>query len=101
MKKELILVSVVMLIIWFSLLTFWWIKAEEITNDPCSICASKQGENVYCTMQSTIPITKTYYPNYTTTTNEEQIKKIVGEVIDKNNNKELFNFTLEEFVTTP
>lgn len=63
--KRWIILGVFMLIIWFSLLTFWWLKADEITNDPCSVCAERLGEKVICSTGDFIPITRVYYPNST------------------------------------
>lgn len=60
--KRLIVISIVMLIIWGSLLTFWYIKADEVSKDPCSICAKEQGKAVICSIGMN---TKTFYPNGT------------------------------------
>lgn len=40
---------------------FFYLKADEITKDPCSICAKQQDESVYCRIGS---LTRTFYPNY-------------------------------------
>lgn len=63
--KRLLIIAGVMLIIWFSLLTFWWIKADEVTRHPCSICAKLQGEKVLCTSGTYLLSTQTFYPNGT------------------------------------
>lgn len=55
------LIVIVMLIIWFSLLVFWWMKAEEITNHPCEVCARVMGDNVNCYTGKFQPISKTFY----------------------------------------
>ena len=66
MNKELKIVIAVMLIIWFSLLTFLYMKADAITKDPCSICSMKMGENVICTTNTEFgPVRRYYYPNGT------------------------------------
>ena len=52
-----------MLIVWSSLLGFFYMKADEITKDPCSICAEKMCEDVVCTTQTFIPARKIYYSN--------------------------------------
>lgn len=59
-----------LLIIWFTLLTFFYLKADEVTKDPCSICAAKMGDKVSCTIQGYIPITREYYGNGTIKTFE-------------------------------
>ena len=37
-------------------------KADEISKSPCSICAEKMGENVYCRVGN---LERIYYPNFT------------------------------------
>jgi hypothetical protein len=54
-------VIIVMLIIWFSLLAFWYMKADEVTKHPCSICAVKMGENVICRTGTTNFLERTFY----------------------------------------
>ncbi|HJX50108.1 MAG TPA: hypothetical protein VJ438_01465 [Candidatus Nanoarchaeia archaeon] len=49
---------------WLGLMFFFYLKADEVTKDPCSICSKKIGENIICKTQSLNPITKTYYPNF-------------------------------------
>ena len=66
MKKELRFVGIIMLIIWFSLLTFFWLKADAITTDPCSICSQRMGKDVVCTTNTEFgPVRRFYYPNGT------------------------------------
>lgn len=62
-RHRMLSVSIVMLLVWVSLLAFFWIEAEAITKDPCSICAARQGEDIMCTIGGIEPLTKTYYPN--------------------------------------
>ncbi len=62
---RLIIISVVMLLIWGSLLWFWMDKADEISKHPCTICAQRQNIAVMCTQGGLIPISRTYYPNGT------------------------------------
>ena len=40
-----------------------YLKADEITKDPCSICAKNQGEKVVCTTGMSQLISRTYDPN--------------------------------------
>lgn len=61
--KRWIVLGAFLLIIWFSLLAFWWMKADEISRDPCSICAERMGEEVTCSTGYVYVSTKTYYPN--------------------------------------
>jgi len=57
-------ILLVLVFIWIGLMTFLYLKANEITHDPCSVCSKKMGEEILCTTQSYQPITRTYYPNY-------------------------------------
>ncbi len=56
-------VVVVMLIIWFSLLGFWYLKADEITKDPCTICSQQMGEDVVCRTTGLNFKERTYSPD--------------------------------------
>ena len=66
MKIEFIVVVIVMFLIWCSLLTFLWFKAEEITRDPCSICAKEVNKTMVCfTIEpGTMTRQKIFFPNY-------------------------------------
>ena len=71
-KHKIVTVSIVMLIIWFSLLTFFFLKADEVTKDPCNICAENLGHEVICTVGTLVPITQIYYENGSISNNEEE-----------------------------
>lgn len=59
-----VIFGIFLLIIWFSLLAFLWMKADEITKHPCQVCAKVSGEQVTCILKNSItPISKTYYPD--------------------------------------
>ena len=62
---RLLLICITMLLIWGSLLWFWYDKAEEVSNHPCNVCAARQGEDVICTLGKTKILSRIYYPNYT------------------------------------
>ena len=53
-------IGIILLIIWIGFMVFLYLKADEITKNPCSICAEKSGENVICTVGY---LQRTYYPN--------------------------------------
>lgn len=61
--KVFVALCITMLLIWSSLLGFWYLKAEEISKDPCAICAKKMADKVTCTIGGTVPIARYYYPN--------------------------------------
>lgn len=63
-KNKLFVVLIAMGIIWGSLLFYYVKYAEEISNDPCSICAARMNEDVFCTIGTTYIITRTYFPNF-------------------------------------
>ena len=92
--KKFFAVMIFMGFVWLSLLAFFYIKTDEITKDPCSICANKSGENVFCTAYGSgaIPVTRTYYPNGTITDNREEIKDLILEEFDKRETSE-YNFS--------
>lgn len=50
-----------------------YIKADEVTRDPCSICAEKMGEKVICTTGDYIQLQRIYFPNKTI------LNKVAGE----------------------
>jgi len=64
-KHRIITVTIAMLIIWFSLLAFFWIKADEITKDPCSICSERYEDKIICRDIYGNSINIEYYPNGT------------------------------------
>jgi len=56
-------IAVILLVIFLVLMILIYLKADEITRDPCSICAERIGENVVCLTQSTPQLERTYYTN--------------------------------------
>lgn len=61
--KKFFMACCVILLIWLSLLLFWYLKADEVTRDPCSICAERMGDNVRCTIGTVYTLSRDYYPN--------------------------------------
>ena len=42
----------IVIVLMFGMLVFlWYKKADEVTRDPCSICAMRQGANTKCTIE--------------------------------------------------
>lgn len=62
MKTKQIIVWIIILLIWFSAFALIYLKADEVTKDPCGICAKKMGEQVICSVGD---ISRTYYTNGT------------------------------------
>lgn len=73
--KIIIIVGIFLLIVWFSLFWFMVKYASELRVHPCSICARRMGEDVFCT---TTGKTRTYFPNgsYEETILRKPIEKI-------------------------
>ena len=64
-KRFIILASFLMLI-FLTLMFLLYLKADEITKNPCQICAKKIGNSVICTVNSGTEImTRTFEPNFT------------------------------------
>lgn len=61
------IVIICLMLIWFSIVTLFYLKADEVTKNPCSICSEKMGEKVVCTQTETdylrIPARITFFPN--------------------------------------
>jgi hypothetical protein len=91
--KKFVAVMVFMGFVWLSLLVFFYLKTDEITRDPCSICAEKMGEDIFCTSQNGgIPVTRVYSANGSVTDNREEIKGLILEEFDKRKTSEV-NFS--------
>ena len=59
------LIVIVLIILWLGLMLLFYLKADEVTKDPCSVCANKLGEKVTCSAQSGMKIiNKIFYPNF-------------------------------------
>ncbi len=62
-RHRMLTVGIFLLIVWFSLLGLFFLKADEITKNPCSICAEKHGDEVLCTTSGLNPISISYLAN--------------------------------------
>ena len=71
-------IILILLLMWGTIIGFFYLKADEVTKDPCSICAERMGEKVVCTIGGIIPISKLYYPNGTIIKTEDGIKIQMG-----------------------
>lgn len=60
-------IGIILLIIWIGFMVFFYLKADEITKDPCGICAKQMSNKVVCTVGGIEPQMRTYYPNFTIT----------------------------------
>lgn len=73
LDKKFLVVVVILVLIWISFFVFFYLKADEVTKDPCSICSKYMGEEVVCTTQTFIPSTKVYYPNGSVYTEQPKV----------------------------
>ena len=64
-QKRFYLIMIILILMWVGLMVLFYLKADEVTKDPCSICAERMGEKVTCRTNEGAPITLEYYPNYT------------------------------------
>lgn len=62
-RNRLLTLGIFLLIIWFSILLLLFLKADEVTKDPCSICAKRHGKEVSCTIGEWRISEAIYYPN--------------------------------------
>ena len=68
------IILIALMVIWIGFMVFFYLKADEITKDPCQICSERMGEKVICTTKTTIPINRVYYPNGTIYDDKDDIK---------------------------
>jgi len=65
-KYQFPIVVIVVVIMW-TLTLFWLFQyGEELVQNPCSICAKEMGEDVMCSTQTAVLVTKTFHINGTT-----------------------------------
>lgn len=57
--------GIFLLIIWGSIFTLLYLKADEITKHPCQICSEKMGKDLMCVTQGINPIQIKFYENGT------------------------------------
>jgi len=59
-------IAAVLFLIFLVFMLLIFLKGEEISKDPCSICAKRMGDKVVCSIgEGGILLQKTYYPNNT------------------------------------
>lgn len=55
------------LLMWLGVMVLLYLKADEVTKNPCQICAKKLGEDVTCYYnKGFIQQSITFYPNFST-----------------------------------
>lgn len=79
--------AVMLFVMWLGFMGFFYLKADEITKDPCSICSNRFDDTISCTTHEGVaPITKKWYPNWTVTDNSKEVVKEVYKEIDESMN---------------
>ncbi len=64
-KDRFIIIAICLMIIWSGCMLLLYFKAEEITNDPCTVCARRMGTEVNCFIGGGMERQRIYYPNKT------------------------------------
>ena len=66
-------IGLLLLIIFLVFMFFLYMKADEITKDPCAICAEYMGDKVTCLIGTSYPVERIYYPNGSMEDNLEEM----------------------------
>ena len=56
-------IGLILFLMFLVFMVLIYLKADEVTNNPCQICAKKMGENVYCSIGNQ---QRTFLPNFST-----------------------------------
>ncbi len=49
-EKRFYIIMVVLILMWAGVMVLFYLKADEVTKNPCSICAKKMDQNVICSI---------------------------------------------------
>ena len=64
-EKRFYIIMITLILMWSLLMGFFYIKAEEVTKDPCSICAHRLNEDVVCSIGDGMRIVRrTFYQDF-------------------------------------
>lgn len=65
-EKRFYIVLAFLFIMWLGIMTLFYLKADEVTKSPCSVCANKIQEEVICSVGSRGQIIqRVFYPDFT------------------------------------
>lgn len=56
-------IAVILLLMWVGVMGLLYFKADEVTKNPCQICAEKLGEAVWCTASNSGINVISFHPN--------------------------------------
>lgn len=72
------IILVFFFIMWLGLMGLFYLKAEEVTKNPCQICAKKIGEEVLCTYGKGFErYSIVFYPNFTVEEVKDDARRFV------------------------
>lgn len=58
------LIVIILVLMWLGVMFLLYLKADEVTKDPCQICAKKMGQDVICRVGTAYFQERIYHPNY-------------------------------------
>lgn len=58
------LIVIVLLLMWIGFMAFFYLKAEEITKNPCQVCARQMGTDVSCSLYDGSGTIKIFHKDY-------------------------------------
>ena len=59
------LIVIILVLMWIGIIVFFYLKADEVTKDPCQVCAKRLGNRITCIINNGgIIMERTYYPNF-------------------------------------
>lgn len=66
-EKKFYIIMIVLILMWLGVMALFYLKADEVTKDPCSICAKNMGEIIICkpVFSEPLSVSRKYYPNFT------------------------------------
>lgn len=100
-RHRFIVVIIAILLAWSPIVWLIYDKADEMTRQPCQLCAMKMGSTVSCTAYGGIPIHKNFYVNGSITDDIKQTQEMVQRLVDEQirlgtDRIEKINFTFEQ-----
>lgn len=57
--------AIILLLMWAITIGFLYLKADEVTKNPCQVCAKRMGQTILCTTTDFMPISRYFEPNGT------------------------------------
>ncbi|KKK87092.1 hypothetical protein LCGC14_2756680 [marine sediment metagenome] len=68
-EKRFYTIMIVLILMWLGMIAFFWLKADEVTKNPCSVCAKKLDSEIVCSIRGGGMIReRIFYPDLSITT---------------------------------